>query len=399
MSQNSAHRSSGGSGQQRPQWIYPPQSVLQELSSAKFVHPVYPLAKFCKIGRDKAGALKPDQSAFRDMLSAVHKRMQAGICAEWLRRRNSWVGILEASGLARRLILKTNTRTALWLSFPGPTEVGVCLHHVYGVPYLPGSSLKGLARSAMWRNVAPQSTDPPNDVTEIFGLGGDSGHIGLVDFLDGIPLGTSEILTLDVMTTHHAKYYAGNIPYPHDCEGPNPVLFPVIERGVEFEIALVCRHPDLATTVFGVTPQQILDRCEHYLCLGLQEMGLGAKTTSGFGRFTCTRAQPIQGKSQQETPKSAEAQAVSPCVPEPVKEEEPAKPQVLEIEAQVTLVDPSALKAEAVTDDGQKLEFTPVLFASKANIYRQEWRKQVGKTFVFVVKDGKVESLRKKEGQ
>jgi hypothetical protein len=82
-----------------------------------------------------------------------------------------------------------------------------------------------------------------------------------------------------------------------------------------------------------------------------------------------------------------------------VKEVEPAKAQVLEIEAQVTLVDQSALKAEAVTDDGQKLEFSPVLFASKADIYRPDWRKQVGKTFVFVVKDGKVESLRKKEGQ
>jgi|GEM_PF-4179283 len=386
--------SKGGNRSTNPDLIYPPQPVLTALQSAQHVHPIYPLAKFCKINQSD---LKPHRSALKDMISAVDRRITGGVASQWLERRNSWLQKWQSLGLVRWLTLKTESRTALWLSFPGPTELGICLHHIYGVPYLPSSALKGLASSAMWRDLAPQAEEPPPEVTELFGVGGNLGHIGLVDFLDGIPLSESDILTLEVMTVHHMKYYSGETLYPHDCEGPNPVVFPVIKPGVEFEVALLCTRPEFAKDVIGLTPQEVLDQAARYLCLGLQQMGLGAKTTSGFGRFTCLRVQASQPKHPKadtpgvEVTRRTEEQEEQKVV-------EPPKPKIIEVVAQVTLVEPNKQKAEAVTSDGQKLEFNPLLFVQKANIYRPDWRKQVGQQFIFTLEDGNVINLRKKEG-
>ncbi|QRN84303.1 type III-B CRISPR module RAMP protein Cmr6 [Chloroflexota bacterium] len=47
----------------------------------------------------------------------------------------------------RSFPLKTRNRLIIGLGGKGTLEMGITLHHLYGFPYIPGSALKGLARS------------------------------------------------------------------------------------------------------------------------------------------------------------------------------------------------------------------------------------------------------------
>jgi hypothetical protein len=114
---------------------------------------------------------------------------------------------------------------------------------------------------------------------ELFGKGGDKGWAGKVDFLDGIPL-EAGCLQQEVMSPHHASYYQGKSPIPHDCEDPIPLPFLRIKPGARFEIALVARG-----NLGDEDAKSALRDAEKYLLQGLADMGLGAKTSSGYGLF------------------------------------------------------------------------------------------------------------------
>lgn len=53
-------------------------------------------------------------------------------------------------------VFRVSWRLVLGLGLPSPFETGIALHHVYGVPVIPGSALKGLARDWAVRHIAEQ---------------------------------------------------------------------------------------------------------------------------------------------------------------------------------------------------------------------------------------------------
>jgi len=206
-----------------------------------------------------------------------------------------------------------------------------------------------------------------------------------VEFLDGIPVSGASLLELDVMTPHHAAYYAGQVNVPHDCEGPNPLKFPVIPAGRVFEVALVY-------TRGGRGADAELDEAENYLVIGLEEMGLGAKTTSGYGRFrrnAAAASTPATGPSD-----SATSEPSTPD--EPVTPPPPTAPSG-PIEVTLKSADRKTNVAIATAQDGRELRF-PASMLSKAYIYPQDWNKHVGKTFLADLQNGEVVAIRRKEG-
>lgn len=150
-------------------------------------------------------------------------------------------------------------------------ETGITLNRTYGVPYLPGSSLKGLAasfahqrlESADWR----KGTGASHRV-----LFGDQESSGYVTFHDALWIPESDQLPfdLDVMTVHYPKYYQGEPIAPSGIESPNPVAF-LTTRG---RFLLAVSGPEVWTTT-------ALDILQDALC----EEGLGAKTAAGYGRM------------------------------------------------------------------------------------------------------------------
>lgn len=219
--------------------------------------------------------------ANHDRAAQVFKSKEVRDLAEaWRERRGGWLAPLEKDGCAKRFRARTDWRLVVGLAGPSPLETNLTLHHLYGVPYLPGSGLKGLARSAARQDLGVDEMGKPVEIAEAFGT---QKAAGLVDVLDAIPIFVDgrPLVTVDVMNPHYPDWYRdrgkGGIK-PADNENPNPVFFLTVARGSEFEFALLCRQP----TVKG---RSALERVEGWLRAGLSDLGAGGKTAAGYGYF------------------------------------------------------------------------------------------------------------------
>lgn len=166
-------------------------------------------------------------------------------------------------------VVKCEDLVLCGLGSPSPTENGLALHAVWGTPWLPGTSLKGITRAWMrdrgaatealrdWFGWAPESSD-------------DEGAAGAIDFLDAwwVPEDTVP-WALEVLTPHHGEYYRGQ-GAPTGEESPLPHTF-LAARG---SFRLVVEGPEgWASEGLG------------HLLTALAERGVGAKTRAGYGRM------------------------------------------------------------------------------------------------------------------
>ena len=168
--------------------------------------------------------------------------------------------------------LTTDYRLILGLGGTSVLETGFTLHPLYGFPYIPASSLKGVARA-----YAEIVEDASKDlIQEIFGSEVkdrilETNRQGKVVFLDGIPIKFPK-LEVDIMNPHYGSYYQGNEP-PADYLSPNPINFLTIAPGTTFSFALFSKEETLTR------------KAEKWLKGGLKELGAGGKTNSGYGYF------------------------------------------------------------------------------------------------------------------
>lgn len=195
----------------------------------------------------------------------------AELLDEFAERRESFINA--CNGLA--LNFRTEGAMVSGLGRSHPVENGFSWHHILGVPYLPGSSVKGVVRSYArnWIGISDE------EINRIFGPPQKSSmhRVGSVIFLDGIPILPVK-LKAEVMTPHYIPYYTGSdlIP-PGDWISPVPIPFLAVDEGQEF--------------LFGVLPnsscdQKDCDKASEWLSESLIIMGAGAKTSSGYGRFS-----------------------------------------------------------------------------------------------------------------
>jgi CRISPR-associated protein Cmr6 len=168
--------------------------------------------------------------------------------------------------------LSTVWRFASGLGRSHPVENGFAWHHGLGTPYLPGSSVKGVARAwAIW------SGEDAFRVERIFGPKVESGadlHAGSVVFLDALPI-EPVALDADVMTPHYSPWYqAGEAP--GDWNSPTPIPFLTVAPDQTFQFALLPRTP---------ADTSDCNRAEELLREALASLGAGAKTAAGYGVF------------------------------------------------------------------------------------------------------------------
>jgi CRISPR-associated protein Cmr6 len=165
-------------------------------------------------------------------------------------------------------IFITESRFVTGLGRSHPVENGFAWHPTLGVPYLPGSSVKGLVRAWAERDSEPRPSR--ERVDEILGSAGVAGRVG---FTDAVPVAPVQ-LEADVMTPH----YAGWSPEepPGDWCGPVPVPFLVTAPQTAFAFSLLPTHATGTGTVKDVF---------EWLRAALTHAGAGAKTSVGYGRF------------------------------------------------------------------------------------------------------------------
>jgi CRISPR-associated protein Cmr6 len=164
-------------------------------------------------------------------------------------------------------------RMAVNLGSEAVLETSIALHRTYGVPYIPGSALKGLAAHYVL-NYQEKDTWGRSAETKAFEtLFGDSTSAGYVTFYDALYIPSSarnrKALWKDVITVHHPNYYQGNEP-PADWDSPVPI--PFISATGKFLIALS-------------GPAEWVKATFEILELALEREGIGAKTSSGYGRM------------------------------------------------------------------------------------------------------------------
>lgn len=183
----------------------------------------------------------------------------------------------------------TDWRFVTGLGQEHPVENGFAWHHLLGVPFLPGSSVKGVVRA--WAEKWSRLTS--DEIWRIFGPPGEAGEkrVGSVIFFDALPVKPVQVQA-DVMTPHYAPYYLsqGNSQRqpPGDWFAPVPIPFLSVAPGQPFLFALAPRRAD--------HPEDRQDCAEAFGLLedALFGIGAGAKTSAGYGRFK--RAKELEQK-------------------------------------------------------------------------------------------------------
>lgn len=167
-------------------------------------------------------------------------------------------------------IFVTEGRFVTGLGRNHPVENGFAWHSTLGVPYLPGSSIKGLVRAWAKRDAEPSASEAELD--RLLGRAAAPRSAGRVVFLDAIPI-VPVRLEADVMTPHYAGW-TPDAP-PGDWRSPVPVPFLVVASQNAFLFSIVPR---------GIE-QRELDTVLGWLRAALRGAGAGAKTAVGYGRF------------------------------------------------------------------------------------------------------------------
>lgn len=271
--------------------------------------------RYAPIEHDGAdpGKVPPDDAD--PWLDAISRRIRRpeGYDLAFKRWQSSF---LEDDG-AEVFQVKTRSRLLIGAGGATPTEVGLTLHHTWGVPVIPGSALKGLLSHYIQVLYGPGSPSShplahPDDtrspyqgviwdqssiqhgpgwmIRELFGAPDarsdaqyegqhpdDVGAIqGSVVFHDAWWLpkeGTTSLpIERDVLTVHQRQYYSHQgQSWPNDYDSPNPVSFLSVAPGTDFLVAL---SGDTRWTAFA----------RNLLNQALDNWGVGAKTAAGYGR-------------------------------------------------------------------------------------------------------------------
>ncbi len=229
--------------------------------------------------------------------------------------------------------MRTDWRVIAGLGRKGSLEVGFTFHR-YGFAYLPGSSVKGLARAWGLREVAvalkleagkPQanllatldgvlSEEENNDkfdkawkkeypsaetdacviAKQFRAIFGTTDSAGKAIFFDALP---SEVpkLELDIINPHYPDYYQGKT-LPTDSQNPVPIPFLAVAAHQRFQFAVGWR---------GSLDDKLHEIAKQWLKNGLQHLGAGAKTNAGYGYF-------VEYAATTQTATAAKLAAVAP---------------------------------------------------------------------------------------
>jgi CRISPR type III-B/RAMP module RAMP protein Cmr6 len=208
----------------------------------------------------------------------------------WYNMMSAMNAILFNASLDWRMVIGLGSESVL--------ETDITLHHLYGIPFIPASALKGLTRAYVTGEIEGHKSNKIDDdnanVKRIFGS---QEHAGTVIFFDAMPLNGITNLEVDIMNPHYLEYYAGNKP-PTNDQKPVPVPFLTVTN-TTFTFALAPRNTN--------NEQQMKDmeQVKTWLQEALQKYGVGGKTSAGYGYFKkeMPSVEPTQPEAEYIRPK------------------------------------------------------------------------------------------------
>jgi CRISPR-associated protein Cmr6 len=240
------------------------------------------------------------------------------VSPDYSRSFERWKASFQSPG-DRVFELKLASRLLVGHGNASAVDVGITVHHTWGVPVIPGSALKGLLAHFVDAVYGPDDpTLPPWEQSEaerarasyqgvtwrgrriergpgaiyraLFGApnaegdeamrerGFDAGaSAGLVTFHDAlyVPQGVPDDrpFAADVLTVHQKAYYGSlGARWPNDHDRLNPVAFLTVRPGTRMLFALS-------------GPSDWAELAERLLKDALEKWGVGGKTSAGYGRL------------------------------------------------------------------------------------------------------------------
>ncbi len=234
--------------------------------------------------------------------------------------------------------LTLSWRLVVGLGNPSVYETSMTLHHIYGIPYLPGSAIKGVTRSYAILSLAEGLQEPENyydrvalleKFLETFNLideldkdkfpqweavkktiipsvednkkisfseqlykilkgkqtqlqkfqliFGTQDRQGCIIFFDAFPEDFD--IEYDIMNPHYGPYYSDKQP-PADYYNPTPIPFLVL-KNAQFTFHLGVKN----RLISSERKDNLLNTALNWLKEALTNYGLGAKTALGYGLF------------------------------------------------------------------------------------------------------------------
>ena len=270
------------------------QSLLGGVSFPNCESPSLRLEKFARVGKDQGNDTKR-----AEIDAVVDCQNKKGVAPEGVPVPQG--GVQFPATLKSRLIVN---QTGGILE-----NAGLCLHPHFGYPYIPGSAVKGVARHAAWcewnEAEGEEKQKIAKKIARIFGyptgdegldkflgdLGDKERRSGCISFWAATPETKARLVT-DIVNCHHKDYYAGSKPEAYDDEKPIPIFFPAVEKGATFLFTLVPMR--------GAAGDDLV-QAKAWLTKAIQESGVGAKTSAGYGWFDYSE------EAEQERAKVAEA--------------------------------------------------------------------------------------------
>jgi CRISPR type III-B/RAMP module RAMP protein Cmr6 len=259
--------------------------------------------------------------------------------AQKLRTRHTrrFLGLFRHAYGERALILVGQLEGRLAINLAGSLiqNAGICLDRLFGLPFIPGSAVKGACRHVALEQLRASKRDERQQLFDqfraVFGTADNDFHPaqgrrpagdlfdylsqlgvrslnqkGAISFLPAYPVNEARVV-VDLTNVHYPLYYGGDRRRgiaPGDKkllaeEKPQPNPFPAVEVGTQLAFCLVFN---------GVADKaSILESARQWLETALSVRGLGAKTAAGYGWFSIQ--QGVLDRIEREARREVEAAA------------------------------------------------------------------------------------------
>jgi len=302
---------------------YLPKELVKIIETCKSENFGLTLSKYVPFAREKG-----ETKAKPKLKTVVEKygKIQLGVPDKAIDLYRQYLNSVKIQD-AVEFKMKTKSRLIVGLGQESVYETSIRLHRNYGVPIIPGSALKGIAKhyaveklaETNWKLLVSRfenefatlklekdvygsmglirhALDKSKKLLEVLkGLKAklDSGDLitveevaeifgtleqeGRVIFFDALPEPNNlqDVFELDIMNSHYQPYYSGSEP-PGDWFDPNPIFFLTIREGVVFNFWIWQKSEHYSN---------LLKKTKILLIEALKEVGVGAKTSLGYGRF------------------------------------------------------------------------------------------------------------------
>ncbi len=243
------------------------RSSLHPIARQNKVHPGLWFDKF--LAKQPEKAQNDSLESYNDLIKECGRHLNNENRKFYDNSFKRWQTSLKTASITTAEAISTNSRLAIGLGSESVIETAIAIHHTYGVPYLPGSALKGMT-AAYARNYLTEAwVKQSNAYKTLFGT---TDQQGIVTFYDALPLPRKWNLTADIITVHHPNYYQTEQDPPPPADWDNPTPIPFLTATGTFLIPLA-GPPEWVNAAFKI------------MALALKEIGIGAKTSSGYGRL------------------------------------------------------------------------------------------------------------------